>query len=324
MTAQDQTLDHYHELMKVNAVSQLLRSSRQTGILNELRNGQRTIDQLCELLGVLPEPTSLLVDALVAVGIVEKYGDDLALSSAAQLLCNYDADLGDSRWSQLTDHVRGRNERSNVDSVRYFEQVAATQWVHTPAAIQAAEILNLGGEGEIEGAKILDLGCSSAVWSCAMAHRDAKATITAVDVEGPLAAATTMAASINVADRFSVIESDPMDVESLEPIYDIVLLAQRLFGLGGDDQTRLLAKAASATKSGGRIVIVDLFRGPTKPNLAESVEALKLQLDTPSGAMKTLKESEQMLMSVGFGQIQFSFLAASRVNLGLMTATKPK
>ncbi|TWU34208.1 class I SAM-dependent methyltransferase [Novipirellula artificiosorum] len=322
MSAQDQTLDQYHELMQINVVSHLLRSARETGLLDELKNGQRTLEQLCESLSLLVQPTSLLLDALIAIGIVQKYGNDHALSPAAQLLCSYDVDLGDARWGQLADQVRGRRKRSDADSIRYFEQIAATQWIHTPAAIQAAEILNLGGEGEELGLSILDLGCGSAVWSCAMVHRDVEATITAVDLPGPLAAAISMAASIDVTDRFSVIESDPLEVDGLEPVYDIVLLAQRLFGLGEEGQIRLLEKAVSAIRPGGRLVVIDLFRGPTKPSLAESVEALKLELDTPAGGMKTLKEAEAMLGSAGLGQIQFSFLVASRIHLGMMVAVR--
>jgi len=321
MSAQDQTLVQYHELMQINAVSHLLRSASQTGILAQLKSGQKTMEQLCESLSLSPEPTQLLLDALISMGFIQKYGDDHALSPAAGLLCNYDADLGDGRWVQLADAVAGRRERQSADLVHYYEHVAATQWIHTPAAMEAAEILNLGGEGEIEAPQILDLGCGAGVWSCAMTHRAGQGRVVAVDLPGPLAAAKSMAASINVSERFSTIESDPMGFEDLKPEYDIVLLAQRLFALGSDEQDRLLKKAVLAVQSGGRLVIIDLFRGPTDPNLTESVEALKLQLDTPAGGMKTLEEAEAQVRAAGMGQIQFSFLPASRVGMGMMVCS---
>ncbi|TWU43861.1 Methyltransferase domain protein [Novipirellula aureliae] len=327
MSAQDQTLVQYHELMQINAVSHLLRTAGQTGILRELQSGQKTIGQLCEALSLSPEPTGLLLDALISMGFIQKYGDDHALSPAAGLLCNYDADLGDGRWARLADAVAGRRERQAADLEYHYEHVAATQWIHTPAAIEAAEILNLGGEGELEAPQILDLGCGAGVWSCAMVHRvgqlgAGQGRVVAVDLPGPLAAAKSMAASINVTDHFSTIESDPLALDDLEPEYDIVLLAQRLFALGSDEQDRLLKKAVSAVRDGGRLVVIDLFRGPTKPNLTESVEALKLQLDTPAGGMKTLEQAQTQMRSVGMGQIQFSYLPASRVGMGMLVGSR--
>ena len=50
MSAQDQTLNLYHELMQINAVSHILRSARETGVLQQLALGQHTAEQLCESL----------------------------------------------------------------------------------------------------------------------------------------------------------------------------------------------------------------------------------------------------------------------------------
>ncbi len=322
MSARDQTLDHYHELMQINAVSHLLRAGRRVGLFHFLQDGQKTFEQLCESLSLVPEPTLLLLDALLATRIIEKYGDDYALSSTAQLLCQYDKDLGDEYWLQLTEQLQGKTDRGAFNQPKYFEHIAATQWIHTPSAIQAAEILNIGGEGEPTGLRILDLGCGSAVWSCAMAHRDATASVTAVDIAGPLSAAQTMAESIGIEDRFTGITGEPQSIEGLKPQFDIVLLAQRLFAVGIRERSELLQKASSLVHKGGRLVVIDLFRGPSKPNLAESTEALKLRLQTPEGSMMTIKKAEQLLMDNGFEKIQFSFLAASRLNMGMMVGSK--
>lgn len=163
MSAQDRTLDQYHEWMQINAVSHLIRAARKVGLIDALREGQRTSEQLCESLSLLPKPTALLLDALVSVGIVEKYDEDYALSRAAHLLCQYDDDLGDHRWRRIAECVQRIDARGSHLDADYFDHNAATQWIHTPAAIQAAEMLNLGGDGEVSNPAILDLGCGSAV-----------------------------------------------------------------------------------------------------------------------------------------------------------------
>lgn len=321
MSAQDRTLDQYHEYMQINSVSHVLRTARQVGLISELQQGQRTLSQLTENLSLQTKPTILLLDTLVAIGIVEKYDEDFALSRAAQLLCQYDDDLGDARWQRLADAVKGTGE--TPDEEAYFHSAAATQWAHTASAIQAAEILNIGGEGEVAGPAILDLGCGSAVWSCAMAHQDAAATITAVDRAPALQAAKTMADSIGLADRFTTIEGDPQSVDLPADRFDIVVIAQRVSALADPASNDLIQRSMAAAKPGGRIVVIDLFRLPGKSNLTETIEALKLELDTPDGAMWDLKSAQQRCIDAGLTGVQFTFLAASKVNMGLMVGVCP-
>ncbi|MEM9644968.1 MAG: SAM-dependent methyltransferase, partial [Planctomycetota bacterium] len=94
MSAQDQTIDQYQELMQLNAVSHILRTAKRTGLLEALRPGQKGLQQLCDAIQSRPSSTKLLLDALVKTGIVQQYDDDYALAPVAQLLCEYDSDLG--------------------------------------------------------------------------------------------------------------------------------------------------------------------------------------------------------------------------------------
>ncbi|MEM9646419.1 MAG: class I SAM-dependent methyltransferase, partial [Planctomycetota bacterium] len=212
----------------------------------------------------------------------------------------------------------------------HHDTIAATQWVHTSAAIQAAEILNIGGEGELRGPTILELGCGSAVWSCAMAFRDIGATITAVDDEAVRQAATNTAESIDLTRRFEFFQADPVDVAKAETKpewakerYDIVLIPQRLHALSENDGDQLLQFATNCVKPGGRVVVIDLFRVPAKPSLSEAVEALRLEVETESGRVWDLEESSQRAKAAGLVEIQFSFLAASRINLGMLVGVGP-
>ncbi len=322
MSAQDRTLDQYHELMQINAVSHILRAARECGLLQQLSLAQHTVDQLCDVLSLEDETLPLLLDALRSIGIIERYGDDFALSSAARLLCQYDADLGDSYWSSLADHLRSASgeggRRVGADLRRHFESVAATQWVHTPAAMQAAEILDIANL-ESESLRLLDLGCGSGVWSCAMAYAHPAMKLVFVDEPSALGAAQTTASSIRLHDRFDTIVGDPLTVALPEDqSFDFALIAQRLHAMEPNSGDRLLQRGAAVLKPGGKLIVIDLFRGPAKPNLSESVESLKLMLQTPSGAMPPLEDARQRLERNGLMNVQFTFLANSRTNLGLM------
>ena len=219
-------------------------------------------------------------------------------------------------------HVRGVGEQK-VDDQAFLNSLAATQWVHTPAAMQAAEILDVGGDEEPSGLEILDLGCGSAVWSSAMAHRDPQAKITAVDHAAALKAAQSTADSIGLGDRFHVLEADPSAVELGESKFDIVLIAQRLGSLSHQAGRRWLTKAVDAVNQGGKLVVIDLFRGPAKPDMSECVEALKLELETHQGSMWTLDEIQAELADLGLEGGQVTFLADSRVNMGMAVGKRP-
>ncbi len=315
--------------MQLNAVSHILRTAKQVGLLDALRDGQQNLDQLCECLSLKPSSTRLLLDALSKTGTVQQYEDDYALSPVAQLLCRYDSDLGDGRWERLARQVRGEAVLP-FRSRDHHDTIAATQWVHTAAAIQAAEILNIGGEDQPRGPSILDLGCGSAVWSCALAFRDIGATITAVDDEAVRPAAIATAESIDLTRRFEFISGDPLAVAD-DPstatwageTYDIVLLPQRLHAESDADGDRLLRFAAGLARPGGRVVVIDLFRVPAKPSLAETVEALRLDVETEAGRVWDLKESSERAVAAGLTNVQFTFLAASRINLGMLVGVAP-
>ncbi len=331
MTAQDRTLDRYQELMQINAAGHVLRSAREIGLFAELGSGQKTIEQLTTALSLGREATELLLDCLLAMNVIERYGDDHALAPVMRLLCEHDADLGDADWSQLAGTLQQRSPAA--EDRHYLDAIASTQWIHTPAAMQAAEILDIANDVAVQDdtaepteqkppLKILDLGCGSAVWSCAMAYRDSTARVVAVDNPAVLAAAQHTADSIGLGHRFLPISGNPESVELPRNEFDIVLIAQRLHSASNETAQRLLQQAISALAVGGRLVTIDLFRGPAKLRLAETIEALRLHLATQHGRMKTIKEAQEQLEKLGLSDVQFSFLAASRVNLGLMVGRK--
>lgn len=320
---QAKTIELYGNLMQINASSHLLRAARQTGILEELREGQRSLDELCQARFLHREATELLLDALVVIGVVEKYAEDFAISQAARLLNQYDKDLGDEFWSELPDLLSGKRLRESSDTRALENRDTATQWTQTAAAIQAAEILDIGGESCPPGIHILDIGCGAAVWSSAMAHRDSAAKVVAIDYAESSVAATNTADSIALGERFEFREADLSNLELTDDEFDLVVIARRLHYLSDNDTKTMLRAAAAATKPGGRLVVIDLFRVPSRKTLTETIEALKLELGTAEGSMRTLQQGQEMMAATGMRKVQFTFIAASRAGLGMCVGEKP-
>lgn len=317
MTAQDRSIQQYQQLLQINAASHLIRLARDCGLFQALAAGQRTAVQLTEALEVRPTVLRLLLDALCATGVIEQYGDDYALAQVTRLLTQYDADLGDHLWRRLQ---LALSKETPPDLRAHHQSLAATQWIHTRAAMEAAEMLGIGGERQ--GCRILDWGCGSAVWSCAMAYRDQQATVTAVDHATVLGVANETAAAIELGSRFSTIQGDPAGVDLPDESFDLAILPQRLHTESLTTALQWLRRIWAALDKGGEIVVIDLFQTQSAPRLGEAIEALRLELSTPAGEVRSLQQTEQQLLEVGFKRPQFSYLPASHVNLGLLVARK--
>lgn len=324
MSAQDDTLDRYHALIAINAQSHIVRTAREVGIFQALLRGQATAAELVASLDLEPRLTGLLLDALVAMKVVERYREDYALAAVAQLLCHYDADLGDASWKRLAAKLRGGEVAANDEN--YLDAAAATQWTHTGAAKQAAEILDIGGERT--GLRVLDLGCGSAVWSAAIAYRDRATRVTAIDTPERLVAAQRTIASIALEDQFTLRSGDPNTPPETEEMFDLIILAGRLSTLNRDPQRRLLAGLASRLASGGELAIIDLFRLPQRsaairsPGITEAIEALHLATETSGGAILDPTDLGRELTECGLGIFHIVYLAASRRGWGMVVASR--
>jgi SAM-dependent methyltransferase len=159
-----------------------------------------------------------------------------------------------------------------------------------------------------------------------MAYRDGQASIVAVDAAEPLVAATSTAAAIQLNDRFETHVGDPETVELPDQDFGLVIIAQRMHATTDEGRKSLVNKAYQSLAPGGRLVVIDLFRGPTKPNLTETIEALRVHAGTGGtgqGRMQSIEELQALLKNRGLIDIRFTFIEASRVNFGMMVATKP-
>lgn len=315
MTAQDRSLQQYHQLIQLNAASHLLRIARRIGLFDLLLKGQHTAPQIIEALKLEPELAISLLDALRATGAIEQYGEDFALAQVTRLLSQFDADLGDAMWEKLEAALK---DNLSPESEPYHAGIAATQWTHTRTAMEAAEMLNIGEDRK--DLKIVDIACGSAVWSCAVAYQDPGSQVTAIDFAGALKAAAATAESIDLGDRFSGLAGDPLQVELPAKTYDMAILAQRLHSEPTEKGTEWLKRIRASLVDGGELIVIDLFQTTATPKLGEAIESLKMKLHTDQGAVRSPQETEQQLKDAGFGSAQFSYLPSSHVNMGLIIA----
>lgn len=329
-TAQQKTLEDFLELQKRSAVSHAIKAAVELGVIRALREGQRTATQLAKSLNVYPEALTQLLEVVAETELLEKYGEDYALSNVARLIPDAYMDLGESHWQHLAFYVRTGaplpicEEIPATDS-DYVINKSTEEWTLTPAALSAAKALDLVKSRR--GIRMLELGCSSAVFGATLAHSAPDAVITLVDDAPSLSRARTTVESIGLERKVTFVEADSIDdltniPELVGETFDLVLLAGRVNRMTLGDCRRLFTQIYPLTKPDRELAIIDVFPGQADGNRARSIFELELSLRTSRGRLHGPRDLEAALKESGFGQVQYAHLPTAPYYWGLMLAQR--
>jgi predicted transcriptional regulator len=109
-TSQQKALDDFVQLRNRNAMVHVIRTAVDLGILQALSTGQKTIEQLAEQLNLKQEPLVRLMNVLANSELVDRYGDDFALSTIAKLIPSPNLGL----WRSLLATTRPTHSRRHA------------------------------------------------------------------------------------------------------------------------------------------------------------------------------------------------------------------
>ncbi len=148
--------------------------------------------------------------------------------------------------------------------------------------------------------RVLDISASHGAYGIAVAQRNQRAHLVALDWEAVLEVTTENAHAAGLADRFSTITGDAFTVD-LGDDYDVVLVPNFLHHFNVEECTRFLKRVQAALRPGGRVVIVEFVPNEDRvtPPPAASFSLVMLGT-TPEGDAYTFAEYKQMLVEAGF------------------------
>jgi cyclopropane fatty-acyl-phospholipid synthase-like methyltransferase len=166
-----------------------------------------------------------------------------------------------------------------------------------PAARAAAELAPLDPARD---ARVLDISASHGAYGIAVARRNPRARLVALDWEAVLAITAENAAAAGIGDRFSKIVGDAFTVD-LGGKYDLVLVPNFLHHFSMSVCTRFLRRIHDALLPGGRVVIVEFVPNEDRVTPPASATFSMVMLGTtPEGDAYTFAEYRQMLTDAGF------------------------
>lgn len=302
------TLDDIMETAHGYQRSMVLFTALDLGLFSALAEGPSDASRLARRVSADPRRLSILLNALVAAGVVEKKGNsyrnreiaarflaDGPRSKAAILLHHLDCW---PEWTTLPGKIRagrkgarkGKGYQENF--IRGMEDNARER-----AEIVAGEIPLRRGE------RVLDLGGGAATYAVEWARRHPDARVTVFDTPETLAVTRKILAENGTSRLVSLREGDFLR----DPIggpYDFVWISQILHAFSESQCVRILRKAGKSLASGGRVAVQEflLEDGKTSPP-GPAFFSVHMVAVTEGGRSYSGGEVASMLREAGFRKV---------------------
>ncbi len=323
--SQINALNDYVNLQNRNALAYAIRTAVQLGVLEALEPGQKKAEQIAAETETDVEVLKLLLEVLINTELLERYGDDYALSAVARLVPKNMMDFGGLYWCHLESFVRTGlplpdNQSLAHEESDFLDTSAANEWLMTPAAIDAAQALDIGKTRT--ALRILEIGCGSAVFGSTMIHRDAESRLVLLDGAANLKRAEKTIESIGAQDRVQFVEADYLDFDLDQQPFDMVVAANLIHRHADQDCQRLFKTVHRHLKKSGEFVVVDVFPGQQEGDTTRAILALEIALRTRHGKLHDPAHFQHILIMNGFDQIRFAHLPAPPHIWGLVLAQR--
>jgi C-methyltransferase len=309
--------DIFHALLAYKK-SAMLRTGIELGVFARLAERPATADEVARDLELAPRGSRLLLNALVAIDVVEETDGvyRLAPLAAETLDPNRDGYLGElsriltSRWEweamgRLPEAVRrgGPVIAENAEQLDYgyYEEFATHAGAVTRPTVARMTGTVHDWAAQCERLNILDLACGHGMYGLTLAQQHPHARLWSVDSAKVLEIAQKNAARLGVADRMQTIAGDMFTLDLGGP-YDLALITNVLHHHTPERATELMRRVAGVTRPGGKLVLVGITAddGPVRESPEAHLFSLLMLVWTDNGEAHSAGSYERMLSAAGY------------------------
>lgn len=307
--------DDILEMSQSFRISKILMAANEFDIFTVLSGGPMTASMLSEELKA--PKIELLLNALVALELLEKHGDAYQNSQAAEdfLVIGKEGYVGDmlkrmnrswDAWDGLENAIFGRRPELNWSEIPTLSMEESAY----KRAAELAENVDLTGKR-----RLLDVGGGSGAYSAAFVNTYPGLEAVVFDLPGPVKVTKRLLEEKGMGDRMKTIEGD-FEVDDLGSGFDCILISNIVHFQDEKDNKRLLKKARNALQEGGTVIIHGpvLDEGKTSPKNA-AIFSIHMLLKSDGGRTYTWSEIEAWLKEAGFTGPKRIELTESRVIL---------
>ncbi len=314
-------------------ISSAVQAAVQLDMFSPLAEKPLSEAALAQRIGCSPKGTGMLATVLVALDLLRREGDLLALTifSRRYLDRNSGEYLGHiirhfrhlvHAWSRLDEAVStGHGLREQPKSARTGDELESfLLGMVNMSRVQAGKTvagIDLGG-----CRALLDLGGGTGSYAVQFCLANPQLGATVFDLPGSRALAERYIASQGLADRITFLPGD-FTQDPLPSGFDVAWLSHILHGVGPETAQGIVNKAARSLQSGGRILIQEFVVDDSRDGpLYSALFGLNMLVNTPDGQAYTEGELRRMLLYAGAHGVERLPLELPG-GLGIIVGTMP-
>ena len=284
-------------------------------VFSVLQGGSFTVNQVAEKMSVNARALELLMNALVAMRILNHSGKEFSNTPVADkhlvkgspdyvghLLVLHDSEW--NHWGQLEETVR--TGRSPVSQHVFETQPELGAHVLTVldrigrgSGIGLAQRLQLHG---VE--RMLDVGGGAGTNAIAFCRASPELTATVFDLPQTLKVTKAYVEKAGLSERVTL-QAGNFHQDEFDGVYDVALMSDILHYQDGPTNAALVEKVYRHLNEGGRLIIKDRFldRERTSPAWTTAF-AVHILVNTEHGQCFTIDEARQWMDQAGFHHVE--------------------
>lgn len=284
-------------------------------VFTPLADQARTASELAELLKTDQRGLAMLLDALAALGLLEKAGDGyratpFSAGFLARTAPNY---LGHiimhhhhlmAGWAHLDEAVKNggpiRQRVSHADDETQRESFLMGMFnLAMLLAPKVVPTIELGGRR-----RLLDLGGGPGTYAIHFCLHNPELTAVIYDLPSTRRFAEETVARFGLSDRITFVDGD-FDADRIEGRFDVAWLSHILHGEGPQGCARILQKAVAALEPGGEILVQEfILEDSLAAPLFPALFSMNMLLGTPDGQSYSEGQLLQMMAVAGACDLQ--------------------
>jgi ubiquinone/menaquinone biosynthesis C-methylase UbiE len=270
---------------------------------------------LAAQLGAAEQGLTILLDALVALGLLvkqdQRYANtpfaSVALDRTKPSFCGY-MPLFDAHcwelWGRLEDAIRS-GSCPGQDTLFQADPLGTElllRGLHADA-LRLAPVLATRLDLR-RRRRLLDLGGGAGTYAIAFCQASPGLTAVIFDLPGPLALAQSVVSEAGLTDRISLIAGD-FHTDVLPRGFDLVLLSNVLHGQSAQTNQRILSEVYHALEPEGELIVRDVLMNEDRTSPAfGALFAVNLLLHSAVGRCYTFSEVSGWLVEAGFHDLE--------------------
>jgi precorrin-6B methylase 2 len=311
MTQTPPDRERIHQLTSGFMPACVIGAAAELDVFTTLGDGALPAAAVAEKLTADPRATAVLLDAVAALGLLEKRDGVYSVPPELRPLLSEGAPqtllpgilhrMNVLRsWSQLAWVTKAGIPCPRPASIRgpAADRAAFVAAMHSYSRPIAEEVV--ARLGPLEFKHLLDVGGASGTWTLAFLRVVPGAKATLFDLPDAIAQARERIAATDLADRIMLVPGD-FYVDELPAGADFAWVSAIAHQHSREHNRRLFAKVYAALEPGGRIAIRDIVMEPcrTRPEMG-ALFAINMLVNTEGGGTFTFEEFAEDLQAAGF------------------------